>query len=48
MSNYPAGAEDDPRAPYNEVDYYNNCNYCGEPSENSYCNRTCERLDELD
>lgn len=40
MSNYPAGAEHDPRAPYNEVEE-NDCLYCGEPTDKSFCDKNC-------
>lgn len=41
MSNYPVGAEHDPRAPYNEVEFDRDCAYCGEPSERYYCSKSC-------
>lgn len=43
MSNYPTGAEHDPRAPYNETEDKNACLYCGEEIENSFCDSECEK-----
>lgn len=45
MSNYPAGAEFDPSAPWNEEDLDNNCGYCGEPTDGYYCDKNCEKAD---
>lgn len=42
--NLPAGAEQDPNAPWNNEEE-NTCNYCGEPCERSYCNDDCKRAD---
>lgn len=45
MSGYPAGAENDPNAPYNEVDE-RECSFCGTPTSNKYfCSKECEIAD---
>ena len=44
MSNLPAGAEHDPRAPWN-IEKENECNFCGNPCEKTYCSKDCKRAD---
>lgn len=34
--------ENDPRDPRNEKDLANNCSYCGEPSEKTFCSNACK------
>ena len=49
MSNYPAGAENDPNAPWNQPDNDNECMFCGEPTDNVYyCSKNCEKADMSD
>lgn len=46
MSNYPAGAEHDPNAPWNQPEPDNYCMYCGDPTVNKhYCSRECRIAD---
>lgn len=46
MSNYSAGPEHDPNAPWNEVDYENDCMFCGKPTNNKfYCSKECQKAD---
>lgn len=47
MSNYPAGAENDPNAPYNQPEEQNFCAICDEPCEGSYCSYKCFEADML-
>jgi len=41
MSNLPAGAENDPNAPWNQEEQENECSYCGEPCGKDFCNKEC-------
>mgnify|MGYP003136132175 CR=1 FL=1 len=43
---YPAGAENDPNAPYNQVDY--ECSYCGLDTDECTCEfcRHCGNLED--
>jgi hypothetical protein len=43
MNNYPLGAENDPRAPYNQKDY-GECNYCEDGCE--LCDYTSEKTEQ--
>lgn len=45
MNNYPAGAENDPNAPWNDLGT-NKCVYCEKPTDNEeYCSKKCRFLD---
>ena len=48
MSGYlPAGAENDPNAPWNEKDQEFECRMCGEPmdTDKHYCSTSCFNAD---
>jgi len=47
MSNLPPGAEFDPNAPWNN-EYEDECAFCGEPCNGTYCSDDCERADNDD
>lgn len=37
--------DQDPNAPWNNEEKENECSFCREPSEGSFCSRDCERAD---
>lgn len=44
MSNLPAGAENDPNAPWNNEEE-NLCYFCGNPCDRLYCDDRCKKAD---
>ena len=47
--NLPLGAQNDPRAPWNEEDEKNDtCRYCGAECVDQYCDESCYRADMAD
>lgn len=45
MSNLPAGASEDPNAPWNLEEEKETCFYCGEPCKKGYCDDACKKAD---
>ena len=47
MENLPAGAENDPNAPWNN-EKESTCGYCGDACTKDFCNKDCEKADTHD